>query len=116
MLFLIECKVDKKLLETRHDCVVDRQLLHDFKLPVVDCSIPRGQCSTCCSVTDIQMWLGAVACGVEVRGDAPESDYVSTYRTPEPHTTCRYGTRVRWTGMVHSDWVWDLLCRARLAS
>ena len=55
-----------------------------------------------------EQWLA----GWTWSGDVPD-DYVSTYQTPEPHTTCRYGTRVRWTGMIHSDWICDLLCRAR---
>ena len=86
--------------------------MHDFKLPTLDSQLPNGQLTTCCSATDFHTWLGALACGVDVSGEAPD-DYVSTYQVPEPHTVCQYGTRTRWTGMVHSDWVCDLLHRAR---
>ena len=109
----VDGKVDKQLLTQHHECLVDRHLLHNFQLPTLDHNLPRGQHPTCCSVTDLHTWLGAVACGIDVGGGTPHNDYVSTYRTPEPHARCQYGTRVRWTGMVHSDWVCDLLCRAR---
>ena len=66
-----------------------------------------------CSASDLYTWLGALACGVNLTGEEPD-DYVSTFRTPEPHSVCRYGIRTRWSGMVHSDWICDLLGRARL--
>ena len=65
-------------------------------------------------MADFHTWLGAVSCGIDISGEAPgNNDYVSIYRIPEPHTACQYGTRVRWSGMVHSDWICDLLCKAR---
>lgn len=102
----------KELLAVRHECVVERQLLHNFPLPTLDHKFPSGQNGISCSAIDCHTWLGAVACGVDVCGDVPD-DYVSTYQTPEPHTMCQYGTKIRWTGMIHSDWLCDLLCRAK---
>ena len=105
--------VGKELLRKCHKCVVDRQLLHNFQLPTLDCRLPnREEGGKQCSAEEFHTWLGALACGVDISGEVPNY-YVSTYQTPEPHTMCQYGTRARWTGMVHSDWVCDLLSRVR---
>ena len=99
-----------------HSCVRDKQLVHNFPLPTLDsrhtCGARESGLEVSCSAADLLSWLGALACGVDVSGEVP-GDYVSKFQIPEPYTLCRYGTRTRWTGMVHSDWVCDLLLRAR---
>ena len=91
-----------------HSCVRDKQLVHNFPLPTLDsrhtCGARESGLEVSCSAADLLSWLGALACGVDVSGEV---------QIPEPNTLCRYGTRIRWIGMVHSDWVCDLLLRAR---
>ena len=104
--------IGKEVLARCHKCRVDTKALNNFQLPVLNCHLPHEEDLKSCRATDFHTWLGALACGVDISGETP-SDYVSTFTTPEPHTSCQHGVRTRWTGMVHSDWVCDLLCKAR---
>ena len=106
-----------ELFSQSHSCTQHQELVHYFQLPTVDSQQPHGTresdtVKANCSAFDLSTWLGGLACGVDTSGETPD-DYVSTFQTPEPHRPYKYGTRVRWTGMVHTDWVCGLLQRAR---
>ena len=94
---------------------MEKDLLHSFPLPSASWEHPQGHSEDGhllhCSAAELHTWLGAVACGVDMDG-AP-GDYVSTFVPPEPHSLCQYGTRTRWTGMLHSRFICDLLERIR---
>ncbi len=100
----------------RHQCLVEKELLHSFLLPAASGPHPHGHIvndvTVACSAAELQTWLGAIACGVEVTAGRSD-DYVSTFCSPEPHSICQYGTRTRWTGMIDSHWICSLLDNTR---
>ncbi len=96
----------------RHKCSTDKELLHNFPLPVLSGDHPHGgienDAMVSCPAVELQTWLGAIACGVDMP-TGQSDDYVSTFGAPEPYSICQYGTRTRWTGMVSSQWICSLL-------
>ena len=105
---------------TKHNCTSDREILENFTLPTILGDHPHGLVKDdrllSCPVEELHTWLGAVAnCGLSkfYEGSAPD-DYVSTFIPPEPNSTCQYGTRTRWTGMMSSSYIVSLLEKIRL--
>ena len=105
---------------TKHNCASDGEILQNFPLPTILGDHPHGLVKDdrvlSCPVEDLHTWLGVVAnCGLSkfYEGSAPD-DYVSTFILPEPNSTCQYGTRTRWTGMVSSSYIVSLLESIRL--
>ena len=45
--------------------------------------MPEGTDTISCSATELHIWIGAVACGLDVYIGATPSDYVSTFTPPE---------------------------------
>ena len=97
---------------TKVNCEVTQQLLREFPLPELKPEHPHGLSEgtedLSCSASDLQTWLGAVACGLDVYEGAAPGDYVSTFIPPDPHSLCRNGIRTRWTGMVSSKHICNL--------
>ena len=40
-------------------------------------------------------------------------EYISRFTLPELGTTCQYGTRTRWSGMIHSEQIVHLITKAK---
>lgn len=127
--WLIHCSVlcpadsptasEQQLLEDfrakRRECVVEKDLLHSFLLPSASWEHPLGHSEGSqplhCSAAELHTWLGAVACCADTEGSP--GDYVSAFAPPEPYSMCHYGTRTKWTGMVHSRFISNILERIR---
>ena len=98
---------------TKVNCENTTELLKDFPLPALLSEHPHGLTegtdTISCSATELHIWIGAVACGLDVYKGATPGDYVSTFTPPEPHTVSQNGIRTRWTGMVSSKRICTLL-------
>ena len=105
---------------TRQECVADQELLRNFPLPVVRGEHPggsvEGEAASSCGAGDFHTWLGVVSCGLLDSCGGTPGDFVSSFGPPEPHSTCQYGVRARWTGMVASSFINQTLNNARYAS
>ncbi len=87
--------------------------LTDVSLPVLEGDSPHGSHGDAarealsCSAEDLHTWLGGVACGIE-GGGAP-GDYISTFTPPEPLAAHQNGIRMRWTGMLTTQYLCSML-------
>ena len=99
---------------TKQSCEIDQELFKDFSLPTIKGDHPHGDSVVCCSVEEFHTWLGAVSCGIlNTYEESAPDDYVSTFILPEPHSRCKRGSRMRWTGMISSRYISDLLKSVR---